>query len=225
MDIALLTDAASPQLDADNQILLAELGTYGIWVKPAVWNNAAVDWMRPRLVIIRSCPDYKTNAAEFLAWAQQVAEKTSLWNPLDAIKWNINPLHLEQLAQAGLEVAQDAQTLAGVKRALIFIGGEFTHAVEITGAVANELEAARLIAPEQTELDLAARTYEQVKRLAKTQGLLFARFDMVSSPENRPQLAEVELVAPVLFLTLQTRAAEKLAEEIYRLWTELQRRR
>ena len=43
-----------PDLDADDQLVLAPLAALGVGVEAAVWDDPSVDWARYDLVVLRS---------------------------------------------------------------------------------------------------------------------------------------------------------------------------
>ncbi len=99
--ICLATCAALPELDPDDQLLLAPLRERGAEVAAAIWDDAAVDWAAFDLVVIRNTWDYTSRRDEFVHWAKSVPR---LVNPADVIAWNTDKRYLADLAAAGLPV-------------------------------------------------------------------------------------------------------------------------
>lgn len=116
------------------------------------------------------------------------------------------------------------------ERALVFVGGRFTHALHKepmirrgVGPLDNLIDNQVVTAATATaaEQDLASRA------LAAAEDLLgptsYARVDMVQTVDRRPALLELELLDPVLFLAQHPQgaaAAEALAAELARQLTD-----
>lgn len=100
------------------------------------------------------------------------------------------------------------------ERALVFIGGEYSHAAQKTAfqplAVAGEAgETAVAATPE--EIDVAKQVAGMVE------GALYARVDLVRDDSGKPIVIEFELVEPSLFLGLHPPAAERFASALAKL--------
>lgn len=99
------------------------------------------------------------------------------------------------------------------ERSLIFMNGEFSHAVR-KSAFQHFAPAGRAgerpVEPEQDELDLARRALHCVPHQ-----WLYARVDVVRDGiENKPRLMELELVEPSLFMQFDPQAPERFADAI-----------
>lgn len=101
--VALVTCAALPELDGDDQLIAPALAALGVDSAPAVWTDAAVDWEAFDLVVLRNPWDYTDRLAEFLAWATTVPR---LANPARVVAWNTDKRYLGELAAAGLPVVE-----------------------------------------------------------------------------------------------------------------------
>lgn len=102
--------------------------------------------------------------------------------------------------------------------ALVFIDGRFSHALHKAARLpAGHGRAGTQVAPESitprepspAERDVA----EQVLAAAGGEGLLYARVDLVDSPDG-PQLLELELTEPSLFLARAEGADARLADAV-----------
>jgi O-ureido-D-serine cyclo-ligase len=120
--IALVSARAARGLDPDEPPLAAALQTAGVRVQVVDWDDAAVDWRKFDLALLRSTWDYSQRLAQFLAWAEEAAAQTTLINPLSVIRWNTDKHYLTALARAGVPVvpsefiepgAQPEQAIAG----------------------------------------------------------------------------------------------------------------
>jgi glutathione synthase/RimK-type ligase-like ATP-grasp enzyme len=96
------------------------------------------------------------------------------------------------------------------ERSLVWIDGDFTHAVRKTprfGADHEAVSAALPIADDERE---AARKLVERARSP----LLYARVDLARDAQGRPLLMELELIEPSLFLAQNPPALERLARAI-----------
>ncbi len=97
------------------------------------------------------------------------------------------------------------------ERALIWIDGSLTHAVQKTPRFENDLES---VAPEPVPIDsleasLAHRCIEAAPR-----PLLYARIDMTRDVSNIPVLMELELVEPSLYFIQSSHALTRFVSAI-----------
>jgi hypothetical protein len=99
--VALVTFSGFPDLYEDDRLVVAPLQAAGVEVRPAVWDDPAVDWSSYDLVVVRSTWDYPLRRDEFLNWAASVPR---LANPADVLTWNTDKRYLAELAAAGVPV-------------------------------------------------------------------------------------------------------------------------
>ncbi|HYO49827.1 MAG TPA: hypothetical protein VEW94_08240 [Chloroflexia bacterium] len=125
MDVALVTYSELPNLAADDRLLLAALVRRGISVRPAVWDDPQFDWSASKLAVIRSTWDYHHRLDEFLAWARQAAQFTSLWNPLQDIEWNTHKGYLRDLEARGVSIVPTVWLEAGSRADLADVMGSW----------------------------------------------------------------------------------------------------
>ena len=102
--IALVTARAARGLDADMPPLLAAFAAAGSHAEITDWDDAAVDWARFDVALLRSAWDYAERLPQFLAWVERTAAVTMLLNPPPAIRWNADKHYLGELAGKGLPV-------------------------------------------------------------------------------------------------------------------------
>ena len=91
--------------EPDDEVLRQALLERGIDVQVAVWNDVTIDWepmAHGAIVVIRSCWDYHNNRAGFLAWSERIASMTTLFNPVEVLRWNTHKRYLQVLAQHGI---------------------------------------------------------------------------------------------------------------------------
>jgi glutathione synthase/RimK-type ligase-like ATP-grasp enzyme len=102
--IALVTARAARDLDEDLPPLFAALRGLGAEVAIADWDDAAIDWSRFDLSLLRSTWDYTERLPGFLAWAERTAACTTLLNPLDVLRWNVDKHYLADLERSGVAI-------------------------------------------------------------------------------------------------------------------------
>ena len=103
--IALVTAAAARALDEDLPPLEAAFAAMpAVAVSVVEWDDAAVDWGRFDLALLRSTWDYSRRLGEFLQWASRVATQTTLLNPLPVLRWNTDKHYLHDLAHKGVAI-------------------------------------------------------------------------------------------------------------------------
>ncbi|MFL5322102.1 MAG: RimK family alpha-L-glutamate ligase [Myxococcaceae bacterium] len=98
------------------------------------------------------------------------------------------------------------------ERSLVYIGGEFSHAVRkppLLKAVERPSDDVVPAIAEADELELAKRVLAAVES-----ELLYARVDLARDESGRPMLMELEVIEPSLFLRHAKGAADRLAEAI-----------
>jgi len=95
--IALVTAQAARHLDEDLPPLESALRNAGADVTIAEWDRPH-DWSQFDIALLRSTWDYTQRLAEYFDWAEQVADKTTLLNPLPVVKWNFDKHYLRDLA-------------------------------------------------------------------------------------------------------------------------------
>ncbi len=132
--------------------------------------------------------------------------------------------HVTELLRAGRTVMVQPY-LASVdthgETALVFFGGEYSHAIRkgqllhrgtgpVDGLYAVEDIAAR--APSAAERAAAEDVLDSLPWPRSE--LLYARVDLIRASNGSPQLVELELTEPSLFLSYGDGAAERLAGEI-----------
>lgn len=113
MRIALATCRSLPSHERDDLPLLAALRERGVEVEPLVWDDDTVEWSRFDAVLLRSTWDYQDKHAQFVAWAQRVAECTRLFNPAPLVAWNTHKQYLRELEQHGVPLAETEWFAAG----------------------------------------------------------------------------------------------------------------
>ncbi|GIW70937.1 MAG: ATP-grasp domain-containing protein [Planctomycetota bacterium] len=120
--------------------------------------------------------------------------------------------HLQALLARGDALVQPYLPAVerGGERGLVWIDGEFTHAVYKAPRFAGEPERTRPAAIEPAERELAARALAAVPAAE----LLYARVDLVRDESGRPCVMELELIEPSLFFAAAPHALERLVRAL-----------
>ena len=134
--------------------------------------------------------------------------------------------HVRSLLDAGrtvmLQPYLDAVDTVG-ETAVLFLGGEFSHAIRkgplLVRDVAGERVEGLFV---QEQIDPRDPSPEELLTAQRIAGaipggvdrVLFARVDLIPGPDGAPQLLELELTEPSLFLLHSDQAAPRLAAAI-----------
>lgn len=94
-----------PDLEAENNGLLAFLRDQGLDVHPEIWDDPHVDWGRYPLAILKAPWDYFEKIDHFYAWLTALERLgVRLLNPAPRVRWNADKHYLADIAAAGLPV-------------------------------------------------------------------------------------------------------------------------
>lgn len=104
MDVAVLTYAALPELDAYDAPLLPALTALGLDARPVVWDDPTVDFRTVRVAVVRNTWDSHLRRDTFVAWAEKVGRLTKLYNSADVLRWNTHKRYLSELEAKGIPV-------------------------------------------------------------------------------------------------------------------------
>jgi glutathione synthase/RimK-type ligase-like ATP-grasp enzyme len=99
--VALATCAEVAEGDEDSPALVRALAARGVEARPAVWDDASVDWAAFDLVVVRSTWDYAERRDAFLAWA---AALPRVLNELEVLRWNTDKRYLRELERGSVPV-------------------------------------------------------------------------------------------------------------------------
>lgn len=93
------------ELFEEDRLLLHGFAAQGFQAEPVVWNHPDVDWNRFDLALIRSTWDYIDEQESFLEVLSQIeGSSCRLFNPLAAVRWNIDKHYLFDLERWGVPV-------------------------------------------------------------------------------------------------------------------------
>jgi O-ureido-D-serine cyclo-ligase len=285
--IALVTARAARGLDDDMPPLEDALRRAGADYQVVDWDDQSIDWSKFAVTVLRSTWDYSARLKEFLEWAKRAAAVTTLLNPPEVIRWNIDKHYLGELAQEGVPVipsefvepgadatkalaifltnhdpnefvvkpavgagsrdvfrygpkelyvaATHAQKLLSENRsvvfqpyldrvdaegetALIYFDGELSHAIckgpmlQRGQADVQGLFKAERITPRQPSEDEIKVGAQVIGAMPET--LLYARVDLIRDSTGKPNVLELELTEPSVFLTHADDSADRFARRI-----------
>lgn len=93
------------ELFKEDELLLRGFQAQGFHARPVVWNDPSVDWSRFDIALIRSTWDYLDEQERFLEVLSRIeASSCRLFNPLSAVRWNIDKHYLFDLEKWGVPV-------------------------------------------------------------------------------------------------------------------------
>ncbi|HYB39212.1 MAG TPA: hypothetical protein VEF72_28150 [Mycobacterium sp.] len=173
--------------DGDDAGLIAALRRRGLHARWMSWDDPAT--VRADLVILRATRDYPDRLDEFLRWTRRVP---NLLNAPDVIAWNLDERYLRDLHRAGVPTLlgrSGGRTRPPGETALVFLGGEQSHAFTTSAVVEPDFE---LWDVGQAALQAAADHLG-----IRASDLLYARVDASGKPGD-PRLVSLDLVAPSL---------------------------
>jgi glutathione synthase/RimK-type ligase-like ATP-grasp enzyme len=101
--IALCTSTSTHDLDGEAPQVVDDLRSRGHDAVAIPWDSP-VDWAAFDLVVVRSTWDYFDRLEEFLAWVDDVAQRTRIINSPSVIRWNSHKGYLAELGAAGIPV-------------------------------------------------------------------------------------------------------------------------
>ncbi len=196
---------------------LAQLAASGVAVVPTDWLEPGDEWAPPDAGHWVIKPSISAGSQD-----------TGRYDLVAAPDRDHAAAHVRRLLEAGRTVMiqpyLDAVDTSG-ETALIFVGGEFSHAIRKgpmldgpdLGPADREPE---LYKPE----DISARESSAAERALaehvlksmppRLAPLLYARVDLIPGPGGAPILIELELTEPSLFLGFADGAAQRFAEAI-----------
>lgn len=88
---------------SDDELAVPHLAELGIRTDTLSWRTA-VAWSEFDAVIIRTPWDYQKYPQEFLAALEDIESRTTLHNPLNIVRWNLDKTYLRDLAEKGVRI-------------------------------------------------------------------------------------------------------------------------
>jgi glutathione synthase/RimK-type ligase-like ATP-grasp enzyme len=197
---------------SSDKTYLRDLEDAGVRVIPTTWIEAGTPWHPPAgdYVIKPSVASGGLGAARYAQSAVAVADD------------HVRRLHAQ--GQTVMVQPYQAAVDASGETALVFIGGQFSHAVGKQALLRPDVgETDRLWAHEVITAVQPRRAQRELAETALTAAgarvgpVAYARVDVVDDADGRPQVLEVELIEPTLSLTVEPAAAGRLARTLGRL--------
>jgi glutathione synthase/RimK-type ligase-like ATP-grasp enzyme len=93
------------ELLAEDNLVLEGFHAHGFEAVSIVWNEPNIDWNEFDIALIRSTWDYIDEAPQFLHVLSQIESSScKLFNPLNAVRWNIDKNYLFDLEKSGVAI-------------------------------------------------------------------------------------------------------------------------
>lgn len=173
-DLILLTEARyenpvepdwyKQQILLEDSLLMAALEQRGLKIRRVDWASKDFDWSGARFAMFRTTWDYFHRFAEFSAWLERVSEQTTLINPLELVRWNMDKHYLRDLDKRGVRITPtrfvevgDSITLAELHAETGWEKTVLKPAVSGAGRHTYRLDAANLAAHEPIFRELLAK--------------------------------------------------------------------
>ncbi len=97
-----------PNLDElfeEDDLLIRGFEAQGFRASPIVWSDPDIDWDRFDVALIRSTWDYLDEPERFVSVLSQIeASSCKLYNPLAAVRWNMDKHYLFELEKLGVPI-------------------------------------------------------------------------------------------------------------------------
>jgi glutathione synthase/RimK-type ligase-like ATP-grasp enzyme len=199
-----------------NKQYLSDLADSGIPVIPTTWIRPDDQWIPPKQ------GEWVIKPAVSIA-----SLDTGRYQMGDHAQHKLAAEHVHRLQQARRMIMIQpymAQVDTEGETALVFLGGEFSHALR-KGAIldgpdagidrrflANGGQALQVQRPSTAQLELAERVLDAVP--SGRNDLLYARVDLVPADDGSPVLMELELTEPMLYFGQVPEAADRMAAAI-----------
>ncbi|MCE9592902.1 MAG: hypothetical protein K8S98_01810 [Planctomycetes bacterium] len=102
MELRIATCRPLPEVDPDEDLLLAALAERGVSARMAAWNDPKERWSAGSATVLRSTWDYIHRLEDFLEWAERASAAGPFWNPLEIVRGNVHKRYLLELARRGV---------------------------------------------------------------------------------------------------------------------------
>ena len=104
--IALVTTQAARGHDHDLDILTAALDAADQQWQIVNWDDASIDWSQFSIAVLRSTWDYYARLGEFTAWVGRISAQTTLCNPAEIVRWNVDKRYLQEMSANSIPVME-----------------------------------------------------------------------------------------------------------------------
>lgn len=88
----------------EDKLVMSAMEKQGLRVRRINWDDSRVDWRDTKHIMFRSTWDYYERFPEFDRWLEKVREQTSMVNPYETIRWNLDKHYLLELAEKGITI-------------------------------------------------------------------------------------------------------------------------
>lgn len=140
--IALVTCAAGPGLDPDEEATVTLLAEMGYPAEIVSWESER-DWSSYELVVIRSTWDYHEKLEKFTTWAKSVALLTRLCNPLAAVLATLDKSYLSVLESNAVPVVPTVLCPPGETAQITFDSTEYVVKPTVSAGSNNTFRVTR----------------------------------------------------------------------------------
>ena len=89
-------------LDTDGPFLFPAMDEAGLDYEVVSWDDPKAKWNKYSTVVLRASWDYFNRVDEFRDVLDHISSVSTLFNPLEAVEWNIDKRYLKELSKAGL---------------------------------------------------------------------------------------------------------------------------
>jgi hypothetical protein len=170
----------------------------------------------PTLLFDRGASDDLATIARAHDWSRVVVKPRVSAGSFETHRFDVDALQGGELARCAAQrdvlVQPYVRSVEGWgERSLVFIGGQLSHAVRKSPRFSTDEENTTRAEIADDEREVAMRVLSLV-----AEPLLYARVDLARDDAGRPQLMELELIEPSLFLRYEPSAAKRLAEALTR---------
>jgi hypothetical protein len=220
MRIAIATTEPLPEVDPDQELLLAALRAHGAEVEMLSWCTSTEDPASFDLVVLRSTWDSHWKPAAFRAWCERTGARTRLLNPARTVAWNLHKGYLRDLEEAGVPIVPTAWVERGERAELDAIVKELgSEELVIKPAIsagswktrrfaAHEQDAARAFLAELArDADTMVQPYLRSTETSGERALIWIDGELTHAVRKSPRFAgEDESVSAALVPSEEERA-------------------
>lgn len=103
--IAFVTCDGWRELYEDDRPGVDALNRRGHIVDAVIWDDPSIEWSHYDIVVLRSTWDYYLKHEAFKAWIDRLeADDVNVWNPAATLRWNLDKIYLQELAEKGIPI-------------------------------------------------------------------------------------------------------------------------
>ncbi|MFT5185309.1 MAG: glutathione synthase/RimK-type ligase-like ATP-grasp enzyme [Flavobacteriales bacterium] len=100
------SDWYSNQAIQEDQLLLDSCARQGLRATRIEWTSKTFDWSSTKCLVIRAIWDYHMRFDEFKSWLLRANKSTLLFNPVEAVGWNLDKIYLREMQSQGINIPQ-----------------------------------------------------------------------------------------------------------------------